>query len=198
MYGDRQYKLLSWHQEEPRVSLGMIEALAIPPDGAIVDVGGGVSPLADRLVDRGFTDVSVLDISARALEGAGRRPGLEAPVALIHDDVLSWRPTRRFDLWHDRAVFHFLVTDNDRDAYLQTLRTTLEPGGGVVVATFAPDGPVSCSGLPVARYSVDQLSRALGNDFRLVAARREEHLTPRGAVQPFTWVAGRIGEPQAK
>ena len=94
--------------------------------------------------------------------------------------------------------FHFLVTDNDRDAYLQTLRTTLEPGGGVVVATFAPDGPVSCSGLPVARYSVDQLSRALGNDFRLVAARREEHLTPRGAVQPFTWVAGRIGEPQAK
>jgi SAM-dependent methyltransferase len=191
------HALLSWHQEEPRISLELIEALAIPRDGAIVDVGGGVSSVAEWLVGRGFGDVSVLDISARALEAARARLEAGSLVSLVHGDVLTWRPGRRFDCWHDRAVFHFLVDEDERRAYLRTLRWALRPGGGVVVATFAADGPTSCSGLPVARYSVEQLCGVIGGDFRLVVARREEHITPRGAVQPYTWVAGRIGEPDA-
>jgi hypothetical protein len=137
--------------------------------------------------------VSVLDISARALHAAGRDLGATSPVVLLHEDVLTWRPARRFDLWHDRAVLHFLVAEDGRRAYLETLRAALEPGGSVVIATFAPDGPASCSGLPVVRYSSDQLCRALGSSFRLVETRREEHVTPRAARQPFTWVAGTLG-----
>jgi len=132
-----------------------------------------------------------------AVEAAGGRLGAGLRLALVHGDVLAWRPARRFDCWHDRAVFHFLVDEDERRAYLLTLRAVLRPGGGIVVATFAADGPTSCSGLPVARYSAEQLCRVIGSDFRLVEARREEHITPRGAVQPFTWVAGRIGEPNA-
>jgi 2-polyprenyl-3-methyl-5-hydroxy-6-metoxy-1,4-benzoquinol methylase len=191
VYGARPHSLTSWHQDEPRVSLELIEALAIPHEARIIDVGGGTSELADRLILRGFTNVSVLDISARALETAGRG----ASIVLINDDVLTWRPARHFDCWHDRAVFHFMVDRDERRAYLATLRAALGPGGAIVMATFAEDGPTSCSGLPVARYSAEALCRAIGDDVRLVAKRREEHVTPRGAVQPFTWVAARIGHP---
>jgi hypothetical protein len=102
-------------------------------------------------------------------------------------------PDRRFGLWHDRAVFHFLVDAPDRDTYLATLRAAMAPGGAVVIGTFAGDGPATCSGLPVCRYSATELSALLGDDFDVVATRRETHVTPRGAIQPFTWVAGRLG-----
>jgi hypothetical protein len=116
----------------------------------------------------------------------------DAPVRCVQGDILEWVPDRRFELWHDRAVFHFLVDEQDRRRYVRTLRDDLSPGGAVVVGTFAADGPPTCSGLPVGRYSADDLVAELGEPFELVATRREEHVTPRGIVQPFTWVAGRI------
>lgn len=111
----------------------------------------------------------------------------------VRADVREWVPDRAFDLWHDRATLHFLVDDAERDRYLRTLRRALGQGAALVVGTFAPDAPETCSGLPVRRYSADELGRILGDDFMLVETRREEHVTPRGVAQPFTWVAGRLG-----
>jgi cyclopropane fatty-acyl-phospholipid synthase-like methyltransferase len=174
------------------MSLELIEKLRVPADAAVVDVGGGASILVDHLVERGFSDLTVLDISAPALDEVGRRLG-DAPVVRLHEDLLEWRPPRRYDLWHDRAVFHFLVTESDRRRYLDTLQAAIRPDGLVILATFALDGPEVCSGLPVSRYSADELTRILGDTFRPLATRREIHVTPRGSAQPFTWLAGRIG-----
>jgi hypothetical protein len=191
-YAGRGTRSVSWYQDVPSLSLELIEALSIGRDAAVIDVGGGASLLANHLVERGFVDVSVLDVSAAALAEACCRLGDAAPVSWLHEDVLVWRPERRFVLWHDRAAFHFLVTSGDREEYLQTLRSAIGVEGFVVLGTFAPDGPVSCSGLPVARYSGADLADLLGPGFELLEARREEHTTPRGTIQPFTWVAGRI------
>lgn len=181
---------VSWYQPEPAVSLTMIDALGIPRDAAIIDVGGGASTLADTLIERGFTDLSVLDLSATALDHARRRLAGDAHrVHWLHDDVLTWTPPRAYDLWHDRAVFHFLVDPSDRDRYLDTLDAAVSRDGQVIIATFAADGPRQCSGLPVARYDADALATAVGPTFTTVEARREDHRTPWGAVQPFTWVA---------
>jgi SAM-dependent methyltransferase len=172
------------------VSLELIETLGAPLESAVIDVGGGASLLADQLLERGFRDVTVLDISASALEAVGRRRG--ATVHLIHEDLLHWRPVRSYDLWHDRAVFHFLVAEGERDRYLERVHEALRAGGFVVLGTFAPDAPRTCSGLPVARYSGDDLGGLLGPRLELVVERRERHTTPRSVVQPFTWVAGRM------
>ena len=183
---------VSWFQAVPTTSLHLIDVLGIPPAAAVIDVGGGASSLVDRLVARGFTDLTVLDISDIALAAARARVGDRAPVSWVHEDVLAWRPQRRFALWHDRAVFHFLVEPSDQQRYLATLRAALAPAGAAIIATFAPDGPDRCSGLPVARYSADDLSALLGDAFAVVEASREEHTTPTGALQPFTWVAARL------
>jgi SAM-dependent methyltransferase len=182
---------VSWHEAEPRISLELIEALRIPRDAAVVDIGGGASQLVDRLVERGFSDLTVLDISASALAEVGSRLG-DSLVLRLHEDLLEWRPLRRYDLWHDRAVFHFLVTETERRRYLETLRAAVRPGGFLILATFALDGPEVCSGLPVCRYSADDLSHILGDSFHPLETRHEAHVTPRGSIQPFTWVAGRI------
>jgi trans-aconitate methyltransferase len=173
------------------MSLELIEALRIPRDAAVIDIGGGASEVVDRLVEQGFSDLTVLDVSAAALEELRARLGGPAVVQL-HQDLLDWEPPRRYDLWHDRALFHFLVTEADRLKYLETLEAAIKPGGIVIVATFAPDAPDRCSGLPVTRYSAEQLSDVLGDRFEPLVTRREEHITPRGAIQPFTWLAGRI------
>ena len=192
-YTGRGVHGVSWYQDAPRVSLELIEALGIAPVDAVIDVGGGASQLADHLLDRGFADVSVLDVSAAALAEAQRRfGGSAASVRWLEEDVLLWRPERRYALWHDRALFHFLVTSEERDTYLQTLRSAIQVDGCVVLATFAPEAPEFCSGLPVVRYSVEELAAVLGSRFELLDARREEHITPRGVTQQFTWVAGRI------
>ncbi|MGP8163719.1 MAG: class I SAM-dependent methyltransferase [Acidimicrobiales bacterium] len=182
---------MSWFQSEPELSLELIDLLGISPSTAVVDVGGGASSLVDRLVKRGFTDISVLDISAAALEAGHRRVGESPPVQWLHEDLLVWQPGRRFGLWHDRAVFHFLTDEVDRERYLAALASGLEPGGALVMATFAEDGPEFCSGLPVLRYSSEELVDVLGRGFRAVATRRELHTTPSGVVQPFTWLAAR-------
>jgi len=190
-YKTRGVTEVSWFQTEPVVSLELIGALGVPREAAVIDVGGGASSLVDHLVEQGFTDLSVLDISETALDVARYRLGSSAPVSWLHEDLLSWKPLRRFHLWHDRAVFHFLVGNEDRDAYLDTLRTGMAPGGALIVATFAEDGPEYCSGLPVARYSAVDLGSVFGEGFVVVKTRREVHTAPRGTTQPFTWVAAR-------
>jgi trans-aconitate methyltransferase len=175
------------------MSLQLIDALRVPPTAAVIDVGGGASSLADRLVRRGYADVTVLDISRSALDASRGRLADPASVSCLHDDLLAWRPSRRYDLWHDRAVYHFLVDEKDRQTYARTLRNALAPGGFVILATFAPDGPSTCSGLPVVRYSEDALAQTLGATVGQFEVRREEHITPQGSMQPFTWIAGRLG-----
>jgi SAM-dependent methyltransferase len=179
---------VSWFQREPTLSLSLLEAAGLTADSSVIDVGGGASPLVDRLLDHGVDDVSVLDLSATALKVSQNRLGERAShVHWLERDLLTWRPGRRFDLWHDRAVFHFLTDAADRDTYRRTLDTALAADGHAVIATFADDGPEYCSGLAVARYSPD----ALAAEFRFLKvtrAERELHHTPSGVLQPFTWL----------
>ena len=179
---------VSWYEPHPRLSLAMLERSGIVPPASVLDVGGGASSFARALVGRGFDDVTVLDLSDDALAIA--RQGLERPddVELIAGDVTAWTPSRAWDLWHDRAVFHFLTEPSQREAYRRALSTALAPGGAVAIATFAPDGPEQCSGLPVIRYSPDDLLIELGDGFHEVASGRAIHTTPNGSTQPFSWV----------
>jgi 2-polyprenyl-3-methyl-5-hydroxy-6-metoxy-1,4-benzoquinol methylase len=172
--------------------LGLIRQLELPTNSAVIDVGGGASSLVDELVEQGFRDVSVLDISETALAETRRRLGDDASVTYLQRDVLTWHPERHFDLWHDRAVFHFLVDDLDRQTYLTTLKSAVRPGGIVIIATFAADGPEYCSGLPVARYSAHDLASVLGGGIRMIDERRERHITPSGTPQPFTWIMAQM------
>lgn len=180
----------SWTEAEPSASLARIEAAGIDRDDPVLDVGGGAAHLVDALVERGYTDLTVLDLAASALDEARRRVAAAHPgarVAWVHADVTVWRPGRAYRLWHDRAVLHFLTEPDDRDAYLATLRSATAPGSFVILATFAPDGPPTCSGLPVERYDVAGLAAALGARFALLEGARVEHTTPWGSTQPFTW-----------
>jgi SAM-dependent methyltransferase len=172
------------------MSLALIERLDVPKTAPIIDVGGGASLLVDELVARGYTDVSVLDVSSTALELARRRLGDAAPVLWLCQDILSWEPDREYALWHDRAVFHFLTDTAGQAKYLAVMGQAIADGGMLVMATFAADGPDRCSGLPVARYDLTDLERLL-DGFAVAESRREEHLTPDGAVQPFTWISAR-------
>jgi hypothetical protein len=159
------------------------------PSAAIIDLGAGTSMLVDRLSDAGFVDLTVLDISAHALDEVARRLGPRATRArFICQDVLSWQPERQYDVWHDRAVFHFLSEEAGRSSYVSVAALAVRAGGAVIVATFAEDGPTRCSGLPVARYSADELADAFAPGFEPVHAERELHETPAGEVQPFTWM----------
>jgi trans-aconitate methyltransferase len=184
---------LSWYQREPALSLELLDALGVGPGDALVDVGGGSSALVDRLLARGFADVTVLDVADAALAGARARLGPRAAaVEWIVADVLEWTPPRRYEIWHDRALLHFLVDPDDAAQYARALRAAVAPGGAAVIAAFAPDGPPTCSGLPVRNYDAGAIAALLGPGAELVAARREEHMTPGGRVQPFTWAALRV------
>jgi trans-aconitate methyltransferase len=180
----------SWSEDHPGMSLRMLGAAGVSAADAVIDVGGGASPLAGALLDRGFGDLTVLDISAAAMRHARDRLGPRAgQVHWLTADVLSWHPPRRYQAWHDRATYHFLTLDAHRQQYLRTLDAATAPGAVAVFGCFAPDGPQHCSGLPVARYSPAQLARQLGARWLLITQDREEHITPAGTIQPFTWVA---------
>jgi ubiquinone/menaquinone biosynthesis C-methylase UbiE len=177
---------VSWFQTQPATSLKLIEASGVGKDAGIIDVGGGASVLVDCLLDSGFTKLAVLDISAAALEHSRRRLGQRADaVEWLEADVTTFQPARRFGLWHDRAVFHFLTDKADRQKYAQTLQRTLTPGGHVIIATFALDGPPKCSGLEVARYDATSISAELGAEFQLVEQASEAHATPWQTEQKF-------------
>lgn len=180
----------SWFEEQPDMSLRMLGAAGVAAADALIDVGGGASPLTGALLDRGFPDLTVLDISAAGMQHARDRLGPRADqVHWLTADVLSWHPQRHYQAWHDRAVFHFLTTDEHRQQYLHTLETATAPGTVAVFGCFAPGGPQYCSGLPVTRYSAAQLARQIGAEWLLISQDREEHITPTGTIQPFTWVA---------
>lgn len=193
---------VSWWQATPQPSLDVVRSLAAPGQ-AILDVGAGSSTLADHLVADGY-DVTALDLSASALARVRDRLAASADEGLLRrlhpvvDDVLTWRPTGSYAVWHDRAVFHFLTAPEERAAYLRTLAAALAPGGAVVVATFGPDGPTACSGLPVVRYDVEALVAALAPGLpgaSVVEARTVEHTTPWESPQQFTLVALRSAAP---
>ena len=182
---------MSWYQDEPTMSLDLIEALDVSIDTPIIDIGGGASALVDHLLLIGHRDLTILDISAVALDAARNRLGDPPGVTWVHHNLLTWRPSRRWGLWHDRAVLHFLTEARDQATYVTLLRNTLHPDGAFIIGTFAEDGPTHCSNLAVSRYSVDQLSN-LFEEFELITHRREVHHTPGGADQPFNWIAGRL------
>jgi len=180
----------SWFEEHPDMSLRMLDSAGLTAADAVIDVGGGASPLTGALLDRGFRDLTVLDISAAGMQFARERLGPRADqVHWLTADVLSWHPPRRYQAWHDRAVYHFLTTEEHRQQYLRTLDTATIPGAVAVFGCFAPDGPQYCSGLPVARYSPAQLARQADAKWLLISQDREEHITPVGTIQPFTWIA---------
>lgn len=186
VYTTRDEATVSWFQDSPAPSLELIEQMQPRPDAAIIDIGGGASRLADGLLDRGFRRVTVLDISSAALDLAALRLGRRASqVQWIVDDVTEWQPSRRFEIWHDRAAFHFLVDPVDRGAYIARLKQALVPGGHAIIATFAADGPESCSGLPVHRTDAAGLAKELGTEFTLVESRQHDHATPANASQRF-------------
>jgi trans-aconitate methyltransferase len=178
---------VSWFEPSARVSLDLIASLDVPVDAPLLDIGGGASPLAAELAALGYRDLTVLDLSAVALQEAQARTN--ADIRWLCGDVLSWRPERQYRLWHDRALLHFFTSDDQARAYVQTLNASLAQGGFVVLGTFAPDGPERCSGLPVRRYSANQLAALVGDAYQPVAARSIPHLTPRGTQQAFTWAA---------
>jgi SAM-dependent methyltransferase len=179
---------VSWYESVPEISLALVAEASLPLDAAIVDVGGGASTLAARLLDAGYADITVVDIAASALERARAELGSAAQrIAWVCADVRTHRFPRRFALWHDRALFHFMVQDADIERYLDTLREALEPEGQLILATFGPEGPTRCSGLPTARYGEDRLGRVLGPQFMLRTARLGEHHTPWGAGQQFLY-----------
>jgi SAM-dependent methyltransferase len=187
-YGGRGPEELSWTEETPRLSLELIQEAALPLDAAIVDVGGGVSRLAAELLRAGHSDVTVADIAPEALQRAKADLGQAAGgVTWVEADIRVHDFDRRFDLWHDRALFHFMVGSADRDAYLAALHRALRPGGHLILATFGPDGPTQCSGLPVSRYDAESISQTLGTDFELVSSRLTEHRTPSGKAQQLLY-----------
>jgi trans-aconitate methyltransferase len=182
-------KTRSWFEEHPYMSLRMLDSAGVSAADAVIDVGGGASPLSGALLDRGFRDLTVLDISAAGMQHARDRLGSRADqVHWLTADVLSWHPQRHYHVWHDRAVYHFLTLDEDRQQYLRTLEAATAPGAVAVFGCFAPAGPQHCSGLPVARYSPAQLARQVGAKWLSTSQDREEHITPAGTIQPFTWV----------
>ena len=189
VYRSKSADAVSWYQTRPTMSLALIAHAGVPKGAPLIDVGGGASALVDHLLREGHADLSVLDLSASALAAARERLGDAAgQVDWITGDVLAFAPVKRYALWHDRAVFHFLVDAGERRRYLDALWRASEAGTQVVMATFAEDGPERCSGLPVARYRAVELHAVFGADYELLESTRETHRTPGGAEQHFTWI----------
>lgn len=179
---------VSWFESLPAVSLEMLDASGLTRETCVLDVGGGDSRLIDHLARRGMDCLAVLDVSGAALQRAQSRLGVAAKVPVwIEADVTGDWSLKPMDIWHDRAVFHFLTTPEDQARYLEHLRAVLKVQGSAIIATFAPDGPETCSGLPVARYSPESLASTLGPRFALVESRTHIHSTPWGATQAFQY-----------
>lgn len=185
VYRSKKEAETSWFEDRPQVSLDLIAETGASNDAAIVDVGAGSSRLVDCLVEQGFRRITVLDLSDTALRTARARLSQDVPVDWVAGNVLHWQSSGRFGVWHDRLAFHFLTEASDQDAYLQVMDQALVPDGHAIIATFALNGPTSCSGLPVSRYDAALLSERLGSGYRLVRSLNHPHRTPWGSVQRF-------------
>ena len=200
VYRSKSPDEVSWYQQEPTVSLQLISSAPLSLDAPIIDIGGGASTLVDKLCDEGYTNISVLDVSGCALAHTRERLAAKFAVRMagglvdgadaiewFEEDVTCFKPPHRFMLWHDRAVFHFLTDKADRDRYVGVLKQALEPGGHLVIMTFAIDGPLKCSGLEIVRYDANKLKAALGTGFELEETGHEIHITPAGGQQKFAY-----------
>ena len=188
IYGEKSTSEVSWYQADPRISVDMIDSCGINPCDPIIDVGAGSSLLVDRLIQKGYKRLTVLDISPVALANSQQRLGaLADKVDWIEADAIGFRSKSRFALWHDRAVFHFLTDENDRKKYIATIASALNPSGYLIIATFAIGGPEKCSGLPTVQYDATKITAELGARFALIEERSEEHITPAGLMQKFSY-----------
>ena len=189
VYETKSANTVSWFQEHAEQSLRLIRETGVPLTASIIDVGGGASTLVDDLLETGYQSVTVLDLSGAALAAAQKRLGSQAKsVRWIEANMTNAElPAHAYDVWHDRAVFHFLISAADRHAYVEAVLRAVKPGGHVIVATFAEDGPTQCSGLPVMRYSAGDLHAEFGSPFTLLRHEKEEHHTPTGNVQKFVY-----------
>ncbi len=188
IYRDKSPLEVSWYQVAPTLTYELIHMSGVERNAPLIDVGGGASTLADRLLDDGYTALSVLDISAQALAHAQQRLGERAQqVRWIEADITRFEPTQIYHLWHDRAVFHFLTEADDRARYRAALEQALVAGGHLIIGTFAPGGPERCSGFPIVQYDSARIQAELGDGFELVETRTETHQTPSGNDQLFNF-----------
>jgi SAM-dependent methyltransferase len=189
VYTTKPVNVVSWYQEHAEHSLRLIQGTAAGTDAHVIDIGGGASTLVDDLLAAGYSRLTVLDLSAAAIAAAQKRLGrLATRVEWLQADITTAvLPASAYDVWHDRAVFHFLTEADQRAAYVRAVLRAVKPGGYVIVATFAEDGPTQCSGLPVRRYSPGELHAEFGQPFELLKHERETHHTPFGTVQKFVF-----------
>jgi 2-polyprenyl-3-methyl-5-hydroxy-6-metoxy-1,4-benzoquinol methylase len=188
VYSTRKTHEVSWYQAYPEIPLHLIASTGVGKKAAIIDVGGGASNLVDALLENGYSDVTVLDLSSAALEATKARLGqASSQIEWLLADVANFTPPRQYDVWHDRAVFHFLTEASDRQRYMEAVRAALPPGGHLIMATFALDGPPQCSGLDVVRYSPESLKLEVGEGFTLAESFGSLHITPSQGKQSFTF-----------
>ncbi|MCY2688679.1 class I SAM-dependent methyltransferase [Salinimicrobium sp. TH3] len=187
VYSEKAPTEVSWYEPMPEISLNLIKECNLEKDAAIIDIGGGDSFLAEFLVSKDYTDVTVVDISKNAIQRAKERMCEKADkVTWIVADAANFKPNKKFDLWHDRAAFHFLTNEEQRENYLKTLFESIKPGGYVILSTFSDKGPPTCSGLPVQRYSVGDMQKLFEEEFSVLSGRSLDHTTPSGKTQNFT------------
>lgn len=189
VYSTKSSEAVSWYQPHALRSLAWIAGTGVGLSGAVIDIGGGASTLVDDLLDAGYQHITVLDLSGAALQVAQERLGARAnQVRWCEADITAdVFPAEIFDVWHDRAVFHFLTEAADRKAYVEQMQHALKPGGHIIMATFSLEGPTRCSGLPIVQYSAAKLQAELGAQFQLVEHAYEQHVTPSEAVQHFIY-----------
>lgn len=186
VYTIKDAEEVSWFEQNPATSLDLIRSTGVNTGASIIDIGGGASRLVDALLDAGFTAVTILDLSEKSLATSkARLDARSAKVQWVGADITTWEPSQTYDVWHDRAAFHFLTEPKDRAAYAEWVLQAVHPGGHVIIGTFAPDGPERCSGLQIVRHDAASLSETLGSEFELIESRRHDHQTPAGATQRF-------------
>jgi SAM-dependent methyltransferase len=186
VYAEKSWEQVSWHQKTPEPSLTWIDSLGLAKEAGILDMGSGESYLIDSLLQKGYTHMLAIDIAQEALDKAKQRQA-SSKVQYLCADAARLPELPALDLWHDRAVFHFLTDESDRQAYLNALKNSLKPNGYLLLATFAPDGPLKCSGLDICQYSTEDMQSFLGPEFALLKEARIDHTTPSGSVQKFNY-----------
>jgi len=188
VYTKKSPSEVSWYQTHPGISLELIASSGIDHSAKIIDVGAGASVLVDKLLEADYKDISVLDISSKAIDHAKERLGDQSEkVTWVVTDITEFKPSQQYDLWHDRAVFHFLTDENDRHKYVEALKKALKPGGHLIISAFSLEGPPKCSGLDVERYDAEKMKQELGDEFEFITSVNESHMTPWQAKQEFIY-----------